>query len=339
MENGRAGLKKIDTASRIFEEICRCGKVSRSDVARSLSLSLPTVCSCVEVLFEEDLVRLSPGPSFGGRPSETVSPADLPILAVTVDGESCKFSAFDLMGTETLSPFIRPFIPLDFEDTVSAYKKQLSLDGIRGERLSFSAVVLISNGDNGLNAADGTPLCRLFSPRIFVNCNVDRLAAETVLSRVNYDKRLFYCSVGHKGVKAAVYDRANGANHPAPVSLRSSHGTAPARVFSLCKNGDDIAEELARMILNPLLATSPDAVVIETADTLFSTASVKRLRLILTEISETADFVLPEFISVSRNNAQIVRMALALSRRELVCKAYDDFETNVSRRIVREGSR
>ena len=72
-KNITASLMRSINRSAILELIREASPISRSQIAKDLNMSLPTVMRIVDELMEEELVRSAgAGVSTGGRPSSLI---------------------------------------------------------------------------------------------------------------------------------------------------------------------------------------------------------------------------------------------------------------------------
>ncbi len=101
-QSATAGLMRNINRSAILELIREESPISRSQVARRLNMSLPTVMRIVDDLMEEDLVRLhGMGESTGGRPSSLLefNGDAYAVVGVDLGGTKMFGTVADLSGT------------------------------------------------------------------------------------------------------------------------------------------------------------------------------------------------------------------------------------------------
>jgi glucokinase-like ROK family protein len=97
-----AGLMRSINRSAILELIRENSPIARSQIARKLNMSLPTVMRIVDDLMEEDLVRLhGMGESTGGRPSRLLefNGNAYAVVGIDLGGTKLFGTVADLSGT------------------------------------------------------------------------------------------------------------------------------------------------------------------------------------------------------------------------------------------------
>ncbi len=137
-QSATASLMRNINRSAILELIREGSPISRSQIARQLNMSLPTVMRIVTDLIDEDLVRLhSPGESTGGRPGPLLefNGNAYSVVGVDLGGSKLFGTVADLSGSiqyELHRPHEEGNSPHDYLDELCRFIESL-LDAPRPE--------------------------------------------------------------------------------------------------------------------------------------------------------------------------------------------------------------
>lgn len=269
-----------ETVKRIFDSVACSGPLTRRELCDSLSLSKPAVCRASEILEEAGaVVSIKVDPVYPGRPAELLAPSrDVLLGVLDLSGEAPTFDIFDLRLKYVAKYRMRA-------PKLETYRRRL--DDFLADRVSalkgafpdsyFGAVsVLTGCGEDGEPHA-GPPIQGLYGDRI-TDAVGNRLNVRTVVSRTYAAASIrllledagalsglsLCCHAGADDVFCVLFrdgEPVRGTGTPRPIL--SARGTSLSRVLSVCSTARELCREIARPLLNALLMTGADNLLLD----------------------------------------------------------------------------
>lgn len=157
-QSATAGLMRSINRSAVLELVRESSPIARSQIARKLNMSLPTVMRIVDDLMEEDLVRLQGmGESTGGRPSSLLefNGKAYAVVGVDLGGSKMFGTVADLSGRiqeELYQPHANGNSPQDYLDELCQFIESLlnvprpAGQRIRGIGVGVPGLTLVPHG-------------------------------------------------------------------------------------------------------------------------------------------------------------------------------------------------
>ena len=297
----RAGVcLSAETVKRIFDAVAGSGPVTRQKLCDNLSLSKPAVCRGAEILEEAGaVVSIKADPIYPGRPAELLAPSlDVLLGVLDLTGEAPAFEVTDLRlksvaryrmrapKLETYRERLGDFLA----DKVSALKSAFPDS-------RFGAVSVLTGRTEDGEPHAGPPIQGLSGEEVAdtvkKRLNVREVATKTYAAASL--RRLFdvagnppglslCCLVGEDGVFCILTrdgEPVRGEAVPQPVL--SARGTSLSRVLSVCTTARELCREIARPLLNVLLITGADNLLLDADVYTYGADLTKMMKKTLTE--------------------------------------------------------
>ena len=336
-----------ETVKRIFDSVADSGPLTRKDLCDMTSLSKPAVCRAAEILVEAGAaVPFGTDPVRVGRPAELIAPSfdvllgvlDMSVAAPTLD-------IFDLrLGSVAKYRMRAPKLELYEERFRDFLTDKLIAVKSTFENPSFGAVSVLTGQTKDGELHAGPPIQGLsggvireeVTKRLNVRCvsvkSYVSFASRRMLGEAGDPGGLSLCCfVGADGVFCELMKDGNGVRgdlEPRPVL--SARGTSLSRVLSVCSNARELCREIVRPILNALLLTGADTLLIDADVYTFGADLTRTIKKTLTE-----DFSIPEDriprIFARRHSKKDTLAASAMDARDAYIRALIQRELRIAR--------
>ncbi len=294
-----------ETVKRIFDSVADSGPLTRKTLCDLTSLSMPSVCRAAEILEEAGAaVSTAVDPARPGRPAELLAPSpDVLLGAFDLTAPAPTFEIFDLRLQSVAKYRMRApkleFYGERFRDFLTD-KATAVKNAFDNSRFGAVSVLTDQTEDGELHAGPpiqglsgseirGDIMKRLSVRSVNVSSYVSAAMRRLIDVAVNNGGLSLVCLAGSDDIFCELMkDGEPVRGKIAPHPILSARGTSLSRVLSVCTNAREVCWEMIRPVLNTLLLTGADRLLIDAEVYTFGADLEKTLKKTLTE-----DFSVP----------------------------------------------